>query len=247
MSGGGRLAESIGRQVERHRSDWAPLLRTWRDSVAGRQLIQRIDERLAAGATVYPADVFRALECTPMSKTRVVILGQDPYHGPGQAEGLAFSVAPGQRPPPSLRNIFKELQRDLGIAPSLSGSLLPWTGQGVLLLNTCLSVELGRAASHSKLGWEALTDVIVAAAAADARPKVFMLWGAHAGSKAALLSRRSGGRHRVLQCNHPSPLSAARPPLPFIGSGHFGQAAAFLALADPLAPPLDWRLGMCAA
>jgi uracil-DNA glycosylase len=245
--GGNRLVESIGRQVERHHSDWAPLLRTWRDSALGRQLIDRIDERLAAGATVYPADVFRALECTPLANTRVVILGQDPYHGAGQAEGLAFSVPPGQRLPPSLSNIFKELQRDLGIAPPRSGSLLPWTSQGVLLLNTCLSVEAEHAASHSKIGWEVLTDMIVAAAAEDARAKVFMLWGAHAQSKAALLSRRSGGRHRVLQCNHPSPLSATRAPMPFIGCGHFGQAAAFLAAADPSAPPPDWRLDVGSA
>jgi uracil-DNA glycosylase len=240
--GAGPLAESIGHQVERHASDWAPLLRTWRDSAPGAQLIRRIDDRLAAGATIYPAEVFRALALTPLAQTRVVILGQDPYHGPGQAEGLAFSVPPGQRIAPSLRNIHRELQRDLGLPPPASGSLLAWAGRGVLLLNTALSVEDGRAASHSKWGWEALTDEIVMTAFRDARPKVFMLWGAHAQSKAPRLAA-IGNRHLVLQCNHPSPLSATRPPNPFIGCAHFSRARTFLHAAEPHAPPLDWRLG----
>jgi uracil-DNA glycosylase len=244
--GDGRLVEPIGRQVERHASDWAPLLRAWRDSPAGRQLAERIEARRSAGAVIYPAEIFRALACTPLSATRVVILGQDPYHGPGQAEGLAFSVPPGQRVPPSLRNIFKELQRDLALVPPRSGSLLAWTRQGVLLLNTCLSVEAGRAASHAKFGWEALTDAIVLAAFRDASPKVFMLWGAHAQSKAPLLTGTAAGRHLVLRCNHPSPLSATRPPAPFAGCGHFAQAATFLAAAAPSAPRLDWRLDAAA-
>lgn len=245
-AGDGRLVESIDLQVDRHASDWAPLLRAWRDSPVGRQLIERIEVRRSAGAVIYPADLFRALARTPLTRTRVVILGQDPYHGPGQAEGLAFSVPPGQRVPPSLRNIFRELQRDLALAPPRSGSLLPWTQQGVLLLNTCLSVEAGRAASHSKYGWEALTDNIVIAACEDERPKAFLLWGAHAQSKAPLLAGAAPGRHLVLQCNHPSPLSATRAPVPFIGCGHFGRAAAFLARADPTAPRLDWRLDAAA-
>jgi len=242
----GRLVESIDSQVDRHASDWAPLLRAWRDSEPGRRLVERIEARRSAGATIYPAEPFRALACTPLAATRVVILGQDPYHGPGQAEGLAFSVPPGQRLPPSLRNIFKELQRDLALTPPRSGSLLAWTRQGVLLLNTCLSVEAGRAASHAKYGWQALTDDIIAAAFDDVRPKVFMLWGAHAQSKAPLLGGTAAGRHLVLQCNHPSPLSATRPPAPFAGCGHFAQAAAFLAAAEPSAPKLDWRLDAAA-
>lgn len=236
-----RLDEPLGRQIDRHDSDWAPILRAWRDSAAGQSLLGFVDGRLAAGATMYPADVFRALHCTPLARTRVLILGQDPYHGPGQAEGLAFSVPAGQRHPPSLRNIFKELQRDLGLAPPVCGSLLPWAHQGVLMLNTALTVEDGNPASHAKLGWEALTDSIVLAAARHAQPKVFMLWGAHAQSKAALVAAAGQG-HFVLQCNHPSPLSATRGPLPFIGCAHFSQASAFLAAVDAKAGALDWRL-----
>ena len=176
---------------------------------------------------IYPPEPLRALALTPLHSTRVVILGQDPYHGPGQAEGLAFSVPPGVKIPPSLRNIFKELQRDLGLPPAASGHLGAWARRGVLLLNTCLTVEDGAPASHAKLGWEALTDALIQAAAQDAAPKVFMLWGAHAQAKAALIAA-AGPQHLLLQANHPSPLSATRPPRPFIGCGHFSQAAAWL-------------------
>lgn len=236
-----RLVEPIGRQVAAFLGDWAPLLQAWAASEAGRSLIEQVDERLAAGATIFPARVFRALELTPLASVRVLILGQDPYHGRGQAEGLAFSVPVGQRLPPSLRNIAKELNRDLGLPIPRSGSLLPWARQGVLLLNTSLSVEEARPASHAKFGWQVLTDKIVAAVAAHPRPKVFMLWGAHAQAKAALVAA-AGRQHRVLQCNHPSPLSATRPPLPFVGCGHFGMARDFLCTAEPGAPELDWRL-----
>ena len=212
-----RLAENLG--------DWQPLLRRWRSSAAGQALVQAVDARVAAGATVYPADVFRALALTPLAEVRVLILGQDPYHGPGQAEGLAFSVPEGQKLPPSLRNIFKELHRDLGLHPPGNGSLLPWARQGVLLLNACLTVEDGQPGSHAKLGWQALTDAICVALAEDPSPKVFMLWGAHAQAKAPLLAQP---QHRVLMANHPSPLSALRPPVPFIGCGHFGAANRFL-------------------
>jgi len=159
---------------------------------------------------------------------RVVILGQDPYHGRGQAEGLAFSVAPGVPFPPSLRNIFKELQRDLGEPfPPLhlpGGSLERWARKGVLLLNTCLTVEEGLPASHSGKGWEVLTDAVIRHVSDNAQPCVFMLWGAHAQGKRALID---AGRHLVLAANHPSPLSALRPPAPFIGCGHFSQARAW--------------------
>ncbi|MGL6112823.1 MAG: uracil-DNA glycosylase [Rubrivivax sp.] len=238
---GNRLIESIGRQIGAHRSDWAPLLRAWADSDAGRGLIRHIDSRLAAGVAIYPADVFRALTLTPLSTMRVLILGQDPYHGPGQAEGLAFSVPAGQRYPPSLRNVFKELQRDLGFEVPRSGSLLPWAGQGVLLLNTALTVEDGLPASHSTVGWEALTDKIVIAAAEHALPKVFMLWGVHAQAKAALVAA-TGRPHLVLQCNHPSPLSASRGPTPFFGCAHFSQACSFLGGAQPGVPTPSWKL-----
>jgi uracil-DNA glycosylase len=222
-----RLTRPLAALLARPFGDWQPLIDQWRHSPAGQALIAAVDARVACGAVVYPAQVFRAFELTPLARTRVVILGQDPYHGPGQAEGLAFSVPDGQRLPPSLRNLFKELQRDLGCAPPASGSLAPWADQGVLLLNASLTVEQGRAGSHAKLGWSALTDKVVEAAAAHPTPKVFMLWGAHAQSQAPLI-RRVGPEHLVLQCNHPSPLAATRPPAPFIGCGHFSQAGGFL-------------------
>lgn len=239
--GSGRLQRPLGELVETVDGEWAPLLRAWRDSAAGNRLIEHIDARARDGVVVYPADPFRALRLTAMSGVRVLILGQDPYHGSGQAEGLAFSVAPGQRLPPSLRNIFGELQRDLGLPVPATGSLLPWARQGVLLLNSLLSVEDGRPASHSGLGWEALTDSIISALARDPRPKVFMLWGAHAQSKAGLV-QAAGAPHLVLQCNHPSPLSARRGPQPFFGCAHFSRANAFLAQAGRQASAVDWRL-----
>jgi uracil-DNA glycosylase len=238
-----RLVEPIGRQVAAIQGDWAPLLQAWAASESGRRLIEQVDARLAAGATIFPAQAFRALALTPLSRVRVLILGQDPYHGPGQAEGLAFSVPAGQRLPPSLRNIVKELQRDLGFAQPPNGSLLAWARQGVLLLNTSLTVEENRPASHFKFGWQVLTDNIVTAVAEHPRPKVFMLWGAHAQAKAPLVAAVER-RHLVLQCNHPSPLSAARPPLPFVGCRHFGQARDFLLTAEPGAAVLDWRLDL---
>ncbi len=161
----------------------------------------------------------------------MVILGQDPYHGRGQGEGLAFSARPGVPLPPSLRNIFKELQRDLGTPPppfpDPGGSLVRWAGNGVLLLNTTLTVEEGQAASHARRGWEVLTDALIRHVGEGARPVVFMLWGSHAQAKRALIPADRG--HLVLMANHPSPLSALRPPLPFIGCGHFSQARAFRA------------------
>jgi uracil-DNA glycosylase len=222
-----RLAQPLRALLAADHGDWQPLLERWASSGAGHALIDAIDARVRTGAKVYPAQVFRALALTPLAQTRVVILGQDPYHGPGQAEGLAFSVAPGQRLPPSLRNIFKELGRDVGCAAPPSGSLLPWARQGVLLLNTALTVEDGQPAAHAKLGWHVLTDEICLALACDTAPKAFMLWGAHAQSKAGLIAQ-AGAHHAVLQCNHPSPLSALRPPQPFIGSGHFSRANLFL-------------------
>jgi len=230
-------------------TDWRPLLVAWRAGAAGRQCVAAVDARVRAGAPVHPQRVFRAFELTPRAATRVVILGQDPYHGPGQAEGLAFSVPDGVAPPPSLRSIFRELQRDLGQAAPRSGSLARWAERGVLLLNTVLTVEEGRAASHAGLGWEALTDAVVASLAADAQPKVFMLWGAHAQRRAATICaawEAAGGAdgralpHLLLRCNHPSPLAAMRPPLPFIGCGHFGLATRFLARAGR--GELDWTL-----
>ncbi|WP_310387254.1 uracil-DNA glycosylase [Roseateles sp.] len=207
---------------------WRPVVDAWSESPAGQQLQSFLAERVAAGATIYPPEPLRALHLTPLKQTRVVILGQDPYHGAAQAEGLAFSVPDGVRPPPSLINIFKELQRDLGQQPPMSASLIPWAERGVLLLNSALTVEDGAPASHANQGWEALTDALILTAAADAAPKVFMLWGKHAQAKAGLITA-AGPQHLILQANHPSPLSALRPPLPFIGCGHFSQAQAWLA------------------
>jgi uracil-DNA glycosylase len=204
---------------------WRPVLDPFWGEDRGRLLLAFLRERLAAGAVIYPPQPLRALELVAPDAVRVVILGQDPYHGPGQAEGLAFSVAPGVRPPPSLRNLFKELQRDLVLPPPVDGSLVRWARQGVLLLNTCLTVEDGAPASHAGQGWESLTDRVLQHCAAQASPKVFLLWGAHAQKKRALLD---GFSHCLMTANHPSPLSANRGPEPFIGCGHFSKVNRWL-------------------
>ncbi len=184
-------------------------------------MVSFVEARRAAGAVVYPGAVLRALELTPFEAVRVVILGQDPYHGIGQAEGLAFSVPAGQRIPPSLRNIHAELQRDLGLLPPGHGHLGGWARQGVLLLNSALTVEAAAPGSHAKRGWEALTSQFLTALAQDPHPKVFLLWGTPAQRCAP---DRAATAHVVLTSNHPSPLSARRGPLPFIGNGHFSAA-----------------------
>jgi uracil-DNA glycosylase len=190
----------------------------------------------AAGKTIYPPgpEIFAALDRTPFDAVKVVILGQDPYHGPGQAHGLCFSVRPGVPVPPSLQNIFAELQRDLGIARPDHGCLLPWARQGVLLLNAVLTVERGQAGSHHGKGWEAFTDAIVDALDREREHLVFLLWGSPAQAKGRRVDPR---RHLVLRAPHPSPLSAHRG---FIGCAHFSQANAYLE-AHGLAP-IDWRL-----
>jgi uracil-DNA glycosylase len=224
------LIESTGLDLG---GDWQTTLQRFNNNPQAQALAAFLSEREAAGASIYPSpdQRFRALALTPLASVRVVILGQDPYHGVDkktgvvQAEGLAFSVADGAAPPPSLRNMFKELQRDLGAQPPMSGSLRRWAEQGVLLLNTCLTVEAGAPGSHAKRGWEVLTDALIAAVSAKAEPCVFMLWGTHAQGKLGLID---AARHCVLQANHPSPLSALRPPVPFMGCGHFGAGNAFL-------------------
>jgi uracil-DNA glycosylase len=233
------LTEPIARALDRAPSSWAALVEAWRASADGQRLQAFIAERQAEGATIYPNDPLRALALTPRDRVRVVILGQDPYHGAGQAEGLAFSVPLGVRPPPSLRNLFKERTRDLGLPPPAHGHLGAWARRGVLLLNSALTVEDARPGSHSDLGWEALTDAVIESVAADEAPKVFMLWGAQAQRKGARAA--VGGRHAVLQANHPSPLSATRGPQPFIGCGHFSACNRFFGGVGEAG--IDWSLG----
>lgn len=199
-------------------------------------LAQFIDEEQRRH-TIYPApeNIFQALELTPFESARVVILGQDPYHGPGQAHGLAFSVQAGVRPPPSLCNIFKELKTDLGIdVPKNYGSLVHWARQGVLLLNTVLTVREGEANSHRDLGWEKFTDAIIRKLGERERPLVFLLWGGPAKKKSGLIDPT---RHHVLSSPHPSPLSAHAG---FFGSRPFSQINSLL--RDMNEPEMDWRL-----
>lgn len=188
------------------------------------------------GRTIFPsaANWFRALDLCPLESVRVVILGQDPYHGPGQAHGLCFSVPPGVRPPPSLVNIYKELESDLGIRPSPHGFLEHWARQGVLLLNSVLTVEMGRAASHRDRGWERFTDSVVRLVNEKPDPVVFMLWGSYAQKKAGFVDT---SRHLVLKAPHPSPLSAHSG---FFGCRHFSKANAFL--EERGLASIDWAL-----
>ncbi|HKT96099.1 MAG TPA: uracil-DNA glycosylase [Paraburkholderia sp.] len=217
---------------------WRELLSPFIASDAYAPLCRFVDDERAAGKTVYPADVFRALRLTSPDEVKVVILGQDPYHGEDrgtpQAHGLAFSVPPAVRPPPSLRNIFKEIAASLGIEAPAHGCLDAWARQGVLLLNTVLTVERANAASHAKRGWERCTDTLIHELATRHAHLVFMLWGAHAQNKRALLGT---GEHCVLEAPHPSPLSAHRG---FLGCGHFAQANEYLAAHGR--PLIDWRL-----
>ncbi len=225
-----RLREPLAHRFARVPAAWQSVTEPFIDSNEGRALAAFVDQRVSDGAAVYPDQVLRALEFTSPDAVRVVILGQDPYHGPGQAQGLAFSVAPGQKKlPPSLRSILKEVADDTGAPSACRNDLSPWARQGVLLLNSILTVEEGRPQSHAGRGWEALTDALLARVAAQAEPVVFMLWGAAAQRKRALVERAGLAPHFVLVANHPSPLSARRLPLPFIGCRHFSQASAFLA------------------
>jgi uracil-DNA glycosylase len=210
---------------------WQAELAAWRGGRGCAQLAAYVDGRRAAGACIYPAEPLAALQHAAPRDVRVVILGQDPYHGPGQAHGYAFSVPPDARLPPSLRNIFQEVARDLADGRGLprSGSLLHWSRQGVLLLNTVLTVEQGAPGSHAGRGWEGFADALIDRIAREPSPRVFLLWGAQAQAKRARIEAAAAClpadlRPRVLMANHPSPLSARRPPVPFIGCGHFSQA-----------------------
>lgn len=195
----------------------------------------------AAGKQIFPpgAQIFAALDHTPFEAVKVVILGQDPYHGPGQAHGLCFSVQPGVAAPPSLLNIFAEIERDLGHPRPRHGCLLSWADQGVLLLNSVLTVESGRAGAHQGKGWEPFTDAIIDLLNREREGLVFLLWGSHAQAKGRLIDPR---RHHVLKAPHPSPLSAYRG---FIGCGHFSEANRLLSARGLSA--IDWRLPATAA
>lgn len=234
-----RLSEPLAALFERVPAGWRATTDAFARSAAGQALMRFVDARVAAGAVVYPATVFRALDLTPPEAVRVVILGQDPYHGPDQAQGLAFSVNDGQKVPPSLRNMLAEVASDLGRPSACRGDLSPWARQGVLLLNTALTVEDGQPQSHAGQGWEQLSDALLMQVAQGPEPVVFMLWGASAQRKAPLL-QAADARHVVLMANHPSPLSARRPPVPFIGCRHFSQANAALAQCRPGSPAIDW-------
>ncbi|HEY0325296.1 MAG TPA: uracil-DNA glycosylase [Allosphingosinicella sp.] len=228
----------------------APLLPSWREALKAEldspymaDLRAWLDAEHRSGKRIFPdsGNWLRALDLTPLDEVRIVILGQDPYHGEGQAHGLCFSVQPGVRTPPSLVNIYKELEADLAIPHAPHGHLEHWARQGVLLLNDVLTVEMGRAASHKGQGWERFTDAIVRAVAAKRDPVVFMLWGAPAQKKAAFVKIiDEGGRHLVLKAPHPSPLSAYKG---FLGCRHFSRANAFLEANGR--DPIDWRLPSC--
>ena len=215
---------------------WKQRVGDWLLRPEMRELSAYLRARKQDGVQVYPpgAEIFSAFQATPFDKVRVVVLGQDPYHGPGQAHGLCFSVRPGVPVPPSLVNIYKELQADLGIAPVAHGCLLPWARQGVLLLNAVLTVEAGRAGSHQGRGWEGFTDHVVEVLAREREDLVFLLWGSYAQKKGAVIDRT---RHCVLRAPHPSPLSAHRG---FLGCGHFSKANRYLAARGKA--PIDWAL-----
>lgn len=216
-------------------SDWEPLLRSEMMEPYYKQLLERLAEEYRCRAVFPPeADVFRAFHLTPPDDTRVVILGQDPYHGPGQAHGLSFSVRPGTAVPPSLANIYKELHADIGCPIPGHGCLEPWAKQGVLLLNSILTVRAGEAGSHQKLGWERFTDRVIDLLNERSKPVVFLLWGSHAQRKAAAIDR---ARHRVIESPHPSPLSAYRG---FFGSKPFSRVNAELQAFGEA--PIDWCL-----
>ncbi|MBS0462704.1 MAG: uracil-DNA glycosylase [Proteobacteria bacterium] len=215
---------------------WKARIGDWLLRPEMRALADFLRAEKAVGKIIYPppARMFAAFDVTPFDAVRVVILGQDPYHGPGQAHGLCFSVPPGVAVPPSLDNIFKEIQRDLGIARPDHGCLLPWARRGVLLLNAVLSVQAGNAGSHQGRGWEGFTDHVIDTLARERDGLVFLLWGSYAQAKGKLIDTH---RHCVLRAPHPSPLSAHRG---FLGCGHFGAANRWLTGRG--GQPIDWSL-----
>ncbi len=237
------LAAPLAAHFEALPADWRSLCEPFCRSAGFERLCRFVDGRIAQGARVFPPSPLAALTATGAASVRVVIIGQDPYHGPGQAHGLAFSVLPGVKAPPSLRNILSEAGRDGGCAvPAGPGAvcLERWARQGVLLLNSVLTVEQARPASHARQGWESLTGALIGALAGDAPAKVFLLWGAQAQSHRAAIAG-GAGTHRVLRANHPSPLSARRGPTPFIGCAHFSAANEHLRVHGR--GSIDWCAG----
>lgn len=217
---------------------WWPLLSPEAQTAAS-ELFQKTNALRDQGHTIYPErkNVFRALRETPPSKVRAVIIGQDPYHGPGQAEGLCFSVAPGIKPPPSLENIFKEYEADLGYPHPKTGSLAPWAKEGVLLLNTSLTVEAKSPASHSKLGWQTLTQDVLRAAYELPQPVIFIAWGAHAKGIAQGFPPNKTKKKALIQSSHPSPYSAS---YGFLGSRPFSKTNKLL--QEMGGQVINWRL-----
>lgn len=215
---------------------WKERVGAYLDRPDMQALSEFLRNELRSGKTIYPPprQIFAALEATPFDRVKVVILGQDPYHGPGQAHGLCFSVQPGVAVPPSLRNMYAELQRDLGFSPPRHGCLTRWAEQGVLLLNAVLTVEQGLANSHQGKGWEGFTDCVIDTLNRERDRLVFLLWGSYAQAKGKLID---GHRHCVLKAPHPSPLSAHRG---FIGCGHFSAANEYLMRHGK--NPVDWTL-----
>lgn len=233
----GRGSRAVGSQrTVQLQEDWLALLKDEFDLDYMRDLSVFLRERKRAGAQVYPpsSEIFSAFAATPPQDVDVVILGQDPYHGPGQAHGLCFSVQPGIATPPSLANIFRELHDDLAVATPDHGCLRPWASRGVLLLNAVLTVERGQAGAHQGRGWERFTDRVIELLAGGERPLVFMLWGAQAQRKGQQID---ASRHCVLRAPHPSPLSAHRG---FLGCRHF--SAANRLLTDAGRDAIDWTL-----
>lgn len=216
---------------------WQPLMDEFFASEDGQKLFGELKKQQEKGVVIYPPDPLRLFKLVAPEAVKVVIIGQDPYHGRGQANGLAFSVTSEVKLPPSLKNIFAEIKAEYPQATFSSGALEGWVRQGVALLNSILTVEESRPASHRKLGWETLTDRIILELACEQIPKVFMLWGNFAQEKEGII-RQVNSNHLILKSNHPSPLSARRGPIPFLGNGHFRKANEWLVSKGLV--PIDW-------
>ena len=227
---------SILESSEKPELNWKALLSDEKSSNYFKKILEFVESERSAGKIIYPknSEIFRALSLTPLEDVKVVVLGQDPYHGPNQAHGLCFSVNPNMRFPPSLQNIFKELQSDLNIPKPSHGCLEKWAKQGVLLLNDVLSVQAGRAHSHAGIGWQRFTDKVVSLVNAYTSGTVFLLWGSHAQKKGAIIDPN---KHYILAAPHPSPFSANRG---FFGCKHFSETNRILKKQGK--DPIDWSL-----